>query len=90
MSTITIAIPDDLSAQLEPYRDQLDNLLRMGLREFKMAQALTLYKQGDLSIWKTARLAGVSPREMTQYAVSQGLRAAADGETLRDELAQAR
>ncbi len=87
MSTITIAIPDDLSAQLEPYRDQLDNLLRVGLREIKMAQALVLYKQGDLSLWKTARLAGVSLREMTQYAVAQGVRAVADDETLREELA---
>jgi len=42
MSTITIAIPDDLSAQLEPYRDQFDNVLRVGLREIKMAQALVL------------------------------------------------
>ena len=87
MSTITIAIPDDLSAQLEPYRDQLDNVLRVGLREIKMAQALVLYKQGDLSLWKTARLAGVSLREMIQYAVAQGVRAVADDETLREELA---
>ena len=89
MSTITIAIPDDLSAQLEPYRDQLDNVLRVGLREIKIAQALVLYKQGDLSLWKTARLAGVSLREMIQYAVAQGVRAVADDETVRDEFTPA-
>jgi predicted HTH domain antitoxin len=87
MSTITIALSDDLSTQLEPYRDQLDTLLRVGLREMKMAQALALYKQGDLSLWKTARLAGVSLREMVQYAIAQGVRAVADEETLREELA---
>ena len=31
MPTVTIAIPDDLSAQLEPYRDTLAEVLRIGL-----------------------------------------------------------
>jgi len=87
MSTITIAIPDDLSAQLEPYRDRLDDLLRIGLREMKMEQSLSLYKKGSLSLWKAARLAGVSLREMTQYAIAQGLRPTVDEETIREELA---
>ncbi len=87
MSTVTIAVPDELMAQLEPYRDQLDDLLRMGLREIKMAQALAIFKQGNISLWKAARLAGVSLREMTQYAVSQGLRPTVDDETLHEEVA---
>ncbi len=86
MSTITIAVPDDLSYQLEPYRDQLDTLLRIGLREIKMGASLALFKKGSISLWKAARLAGVSLREMTQYAVAQGVRAVADEETVREEL----
>ncbi len=86
MSRITIVIPDDLSAQLEPYRNQLDDLLRIGLREVKMAQALAIFKQGDISLWKAARMAGVSLREMTQYSVSQGLRPTIDEETVHEEL----
>ena len=86
MSTITIAISDDLSLQLQPYRNQLETLLEIGLREMKMAQALALFKTGDLSLWKTARLASVSLREMTQYAVAQGLRASIDKETIQEEL----
>ncbi len=35
MPTVTIAIPDELSEQLEPYRDTLDDVLRIGLREVK-------------------------------------------------------
>lgn len=84
---ITIAISDDLSVQLQPYQDHLDDLLRIGLREVKMGESLILFKKGDISLWKAARLAGVSLREMTQYAVSQGLRAVADEETIREELA---
>ncbi len=65
MPTVTLAIPDDLSVQLEPYRDNLDDLLRIGLRELKKEQSLALFKKGDLSLWKAARLAGVSLREMS-------------------------
>jgi len=87
MDSITIAISDDLSAQLEPYRDNADELLRLGLREVKKAQGLALFKQGDLSLWKAARLAGVSRREMAQYAVAHGVRATVDEETIQEELA---
>ena len=87
MPTITIAIPDDLSAQLDPYQDNLDDLLRIGLREVKKEQSLALFKKGNISLWKAARLAGVPLREMTQYAVAPGLRAVADEETIGEELA---
>jgi predicted HTH domain antitoxin len=87
MPTVTIAIPDDLSLQLDPYRDTLAEVLRIGLQEVKKAQRLALYKQGHLSLWKAARLAGVSLREMTQYAVAHGLRAHVEEETIREELA---
>ncbi len=87
MPTVTIAIPDELSVQLAPYNDQLDDLLRIGLRTLKMGQSLTLFKKGDISIWKAARMAGVSLREMVQYAVAQGVRAVADEETIQEELA---
>lgn len=86
MRTITISIPEELSAELEPYQDQLDDLLRIGLRELKMEQGLSLYKLGKLSLWKAARLANVSLREMTSYAVAHGLRPSADDETIQEEL----
>ena len=87
MPTVTIAIPDDLSTQLDPYRDNLDDLLRIGLREVKMAQSLVLLQEGGISLWKAARLAGTSLREMTRYAVAQGLQAQVDDETIQEELA---
>jgi len=62
-------------------------MLRIGLREAKKTQGLALYKQWHLSIWKAARLAGVSLREMTQYAVSRALWASVEEETIRKELA---
>jgi predicted HTH domain antitoxin len=52
----------------------------------KRSQALALFMKGNISLWKTARLAGVSLREMTDYAVAQGLRAVIDEETEREDL----
>ena len=86
MTTVTITISEELSAQLGPYQDRLDELLRIGLGEMKKTQALALFRKENLSLWKAARLAGVSLRDMTEYAVSQGLRAMPDEETEREEL----
>lgn len=86
MHTLTISIPEELSAELEPYQDKLDDLLRIGLRELKMEQALSLYKLGKLSLWKAARLADVSLREMTNYAIANGLRPIVDDKTIEEEL----
>jgi predicted HTH domain antitoxin len=87
MDKITIQVPDELSRDLEPYRDQLDEVLRIGLRELKMAQSLGIYRKGGLSLWKAARLAGVSRREMAQYAVAQGLQPPYDEEMIKEEIA---
>ena len=87
LETLTVSVPEALMKEIAPDRGELAELLRLGLRQVKMEQALALYKQGGISIWRAARLAGVSLREMTQYAAAQGLRAIVDDETLREELA---
>ncbi len=87
METLTVTVSETLFEQIAPYQADLGELLRLGLRQVKMEQALALFKQGGISLWRAARLAGVSLREMAQYAVAQGLRATADEETLREELA---
>jgi len=87
METLTLTVSETLYKEIAPYHGDLGELLRLGLRQVKMEQALSLFKQGGISLWHAARLAGVSLREMTQYAAAQGLRATADDETLREELA---
>ena len=87
METLTLTVSKTLFEEVLPYQTSLNELLRLGLRQVKMEQALALFKQGGISLWRAARLAGVSLREMTQYAVAQGLRATVDDETIREELA---
>jgi predicted HTH domain antitoxin len=87
MHTTTVVIPDELVLELASYRGNLDDLLRIGLREVKKEQSLALFKQGHISLWKAARMAGISLREMTEYAAAQGLRAILDDEMIEEELA---
>ena len=87
METLTLQVPESLLSDLEPYRDNLESVLKAGLRQIKLENALVLLKHGDVSLWKAARLAGISLREMTQQAVAHGLRPTLDSETLDEELA---
>lgn len=57
----------------------------MGLRPGSK-NALALFRQGDISLWKAGRLAGIGRREMTQEAESHGLRPAVDDEAIAEEL----
>ena len=45
MPAVTIEIPETLSQQLGPYRDNLDDLLWIGLNEVRKEQALALFKR---------------------------------------------
>lgn len=86
MERLTLDVPESLMDELGPYRDNLDSLLMAGLRQVKLESALALFKRGDISLWKAARMAGVSLREMTQQAVAQGLRPTVDEETIAEEM----
>ena len=83
---LTLELPESLMEELGPYRGNLDSLLMAGLRQVKLESALALFMQGNISLWKAARMAGFSLREMTQQAVARGLRPAVDEETIAEEL----
>ena len=87
MRTLTITVPDELGKELEPYEGDLGELLSMAVRTLRMQRGLALYQEGACSLWKAAREAGVSLREMAQFAVAHGVRATVDDETFQEELA---
>lgn len=86
METLTVEVPESLYKEVVAYGPDLAELVRLGLRQVKMEQALGLFRQGGISLWRAARIAGVSLQEMTQFATAQGLRATADEETIIEEL----
>ena len=86
MQQVTIDVPEEIEADLARYGGQVVDLLRVGLRQMKMEEGLALFRQGGISLWRAARIAGVSLREMTAYAVAHGLEPAYDEQMLQEEL----
>ena len=42
----------------------IQRLLKIGLRKYRMEKALNLYRDGKVTLWKAAEIAGVSLREI--------------------------
>lgn len=79
-STVSIAITDELASQLPPDPEQRQEVLVLGLREWRIRKALAAYKRGEGSLGYAARQADISLREMIPLAYAHGLVPKADGE----------
>ena len=84
---VEIEIPDELSDELRPYQGSLTELLRLGLRQQKIAEALVLYSRGTVSFARAAELAGVPREQLIRYARDAGIAPRWSEETAREELA---
>jgi len=47
---ISIEVPNQLSDELVAYKGNLVELLALGLRQVKMQQALSLFREGGISL----------------------------------------
>ncbi len=61
-------------------------VLQAGLRQLQLTQSLALFRQGNISVWKAARFAGVTLREMIQYLALNGLQPEIDDEMIEAEI----
>ena len=48
-------------------------LLARAIEEWKIERALTLYREGKATLWRAARLAGITLREMMELAAEEGI-----------------
>lgn len=68
MALISTRIPDELKKQLEWYAKKemigtaiaLRKIMSIGLKEIKLEYALDLYRNGKVTLWKAAEIAGIS------------------------------
>lgn len=72
-STVSIPVPEELARQLPPDPDQRQEVLVLGLREWRIRKALEAYRRGEGSLAYAAHQAGVSLREMIPLAYAHGL-----------------
>ena len=72
-STISISVSEELARLLPPDPEQRQEVLVLGLREWRVRQALEAYRRGEGSLAHAAHQAGVSLREMIPLAYAHGL-----------------
>lgn len=77
--TMSARFDDDLYEEILEYAREkgmpktmaLRELTRQGVRSWRLSKALTLYREGKVTIWKASRLAGVSLSRMVEIAASE-------------------
>jgi hypothetical protein len=79
-STVSIAVSEELARQLPPDPAERQEVLVLGLREWRIRKALEAYGRGGGSLAHAAHQAGVSVREMVPLAYARGLTPRAEPE----------
>lgn len=81
MESVTARLPKGMLRELERLaRDQqidrselVRRLIGRALAQLKSERALEAYSKGHITLWKAAKLAGVSLREMMELARQSGI-----------------
>ena len=79
--TITTRVSEEIEKEIRSIseREQLDRstvvrrLLMEGIKDWKIKYALEEYSEGRVTIWKAARMADVSLRQMLDIAAKKGI-----------------
>ena len=80
-ATITTRVSDEIEEEIRSIskRELLDRstvvrrLLVEGIKDWKIKYALEQYSEGKITIWKAARMADVSLRQMLDIAAKKGI-----------------
>ncbi|PIU59946.1 hypothetical protein COS86_01545 [Candidatus Bathyarchaeota archaeon CG07_land_8_20_14_0_80_47_9] len=78
---ISTRIPEEIARDLKEIEkeEQTDRatlvrkLLARAIEQWKMERALRLYREGKVTLWRAARLGGITLREMMELAAKQGI-----------------
>ncbi len=73
MKITTLQLPDYLAETLPVEDSSVCEILKLGLKQFRIERAIKRYKRGGASLAKVAELAGISIREMIPIAYAHGL-----------------
>ena len=87
MQKVVVEISDEFVEQFDPYRDRLDELLILGLRQVKIHESLLFYSRGLVSFARAAELAGLPQTEMVQQARAFGVKPRWSEQMVQEELA---
>jgi hypothetical protein len=83
---VTIPLPPELAQDLPSDPATRTEVLTIGLRQWRVRQALEAYRRGEGTLAYAAQLAGVSIRQIIPLAYAYGLTPEIDSAWLSDEL----
>ena len=72
-TVVTIAVSPDLAQQLPADAGELAEVLALGLKSWRIEQALAAFRDGRGTLAYAAEQAGISLREMIALAYAHGL-----------------
>ncbi len=84
---VIIEIPTDLADQLADRTEIVPEILRLGLRQLRVQEALLLYEQGVVTLARAAELADLPLQEMIQEARSKGIQPKWSDSMIEEEMA---
>ncbi len=84
---VLIEIPTDLADQLANRSEMVPEILRLGLRQLRVQEALLLYEQGVVTLARAAELAELPLQEMIQEARSKGIQPKWSDAMIEEEMA---
>jgi len=78
---VSTRVPDEVAKDLQEIEREektdratvVRKLLARAIEQWKMDHALRLYREGKVTLWRAARMAGVTLREMMEQAAKQGI-----------------
>jgi len=78
---ISTRVPDDIAKDLKEIEKEektdratvVRKLLARAIEQWKMERALRLYRNGKVTLWRAARLGGITLREMMELAAKEGI-----------------
>lgn len=82
MKTLSLAVPEEIARYLPEDPAERQQVVELGIREWRIRQALEAFRRGEGSLAYAAKRAGVSLREIIPLAYAHGLEPKVDPEDL--------
>lgn len=94
---ISTRVPEEIARDLKEIEEEekadratvIRRLLANAIQQWKLQKALRLYREGKITLWRAARLAGLTLREMMELATREGIQFQYTKKDLEEDIAAA-
>jgi predicted HTH domain antitoxin len=84
---ITIEVSDEILKAIPTINEEaIQGLIELGAKQMRIEEALAIFKEGKISIWRASKIAGLPLREMIAHASARGFKPFFDEDMITEEL----